>query len=852
MRRALAIVGIIAGGLIIAVVAVFIVAAVNLNSIIAQQRGYLLQRASDALGRDVQVADITASLGWGVMADLKGVKIADDPAISQEPFVEARNLYATVDLIPLLSRQLHVTEITLKDPEIRIIRGSDGKLNVASIGKKSKQNPFNQAPGSGKSAKGNLEGGPMEESPRQPGAPPSMLSALFVKDFSIEDGKIVYTDQQAGVAPIKVSNIDLKVTEFSFDRPFDLKLDLAALSDSQNFDVTAKVGPIISGGAIDPTALPFSAQATLGPLTLEQIRTFASAAKAIPEKLAISEPMRVDANASGTLDSITFDASTDLTSNSIAFGDSLNKPGGVPLKVAANGTRIGSALELKFAQLNLGDLDLKATDIRTGKGKTAAQIDTNRFDLGALGKIVPALAKLNVGGRAEIHSSVEYAGGAPVANGTVALDQVTVTRPGQSTPLVSALTGNLKLAGTTADIGPLSFNVGSSRAKLTARTQSFQPLRAMYNFSADTIKLSEFLPNRPKSEQLTNLTATGSIDMMPSGPNVDADVFTPSGNLVAVAYRNLRLAASLRASQATIKSLNVIALGGTIAATGDASLDQRGAFSVAINAANIDLPQALDSQKSKSAGMIRGTLTATVNVAGRNNGSFDQIKPSLSGNGRIAVANGKLVGVNVASDALKKVNKIPAVGTLVPASVVANHPELFSNPDTDIQSLSLTFQLQGPRVTTHDLLVKTVDYSLLGDGWFDMDKNVDLGARILLTKQLSQEIIAQNDKVLFVSNRDGQIDIPLQVKGALPKPKVLPDVAQLAQTAAQQAVSSQGQKYINKYLGKNKGLGKALGKLLVGGGADDSGTGDGSGGSAPSGQATPASNPLDNLKRLFK
>src|SRR5580658_7057397 len=130
MRRALAIVGIIAGGLIIAVVAVFIVAAVNLNSIIAQQRGYLLQRASDALGRDVQVTDITASLGWGVMADLKGIKIADDPAISQEPFVEARNLYATVDLIPLLSRQLHVTEITLKDPEIRIIRGKDGRLNV--------------------------------------------------------------------------------------------------------------------------------------------------------------------------------------------------------------------------------------------------------------------------------------------------------------------------------------------------------------------------------------------------------------------------------------------------------------------------------------------------------------------------------------------------------------------------------------------------------------------------------------------------------------------------------------------------------------------------------------------------
>ncbi|HEY6419152.1 MAG TPA: AsmA-like C-terminal domain-containing protein [Candidatus Binataceae bacterium] len=850
MRRALTIVGIIVGGLIIAVVAVLLVAAANLNSIIAERRGYLLQRASNALGRDVQVTDITATLGWGVMADLQGVKIADDPALSQKPFVEASDLYATVDLVPLLSRQLHVTELTLKNPEIRIIRGKDGRLNVASIGKKSNKNPSNAAPAPGreKSPKGPVEGGPMEESSRQP---PAALSALFVKDFLIEGGKIVYTDQQAGAAPIKISHIDLKVATFSFDRPFDLTLDLAALSDQQNLNLTAKVGPIVSGGAIDPTALPFSAKARLGPLTLAQIRTFASAAQAIPEKLAMPEPFSLDADASGTLDSTTFDASTDLSSNSIAFGDSLNKPGGVPLKLAANGTRIGSALDLKFAELNLGDLDLKASNIKTGGGKTAARIDTNRFDLAALGKIVPALAKLNVGGKAEIHSGVEYAGSVPTANGTVALDQVTVTRPGQSTPLVSALTGDVKLAGTTADVGPLSFNFGSSHAKLTARAQSLQPLRAQYNFSADTIKLAEFIPSRPADEQLTQLTTTGSVAMMPQGPNVDTVAFSPAGSLANVTYRNLSAEASLRGHQATIKKLKVGAFGGTILATGNAGLDADGLFNAAIDAANIDLQQALESQKSKAAGMIRGSLNAVVNVAGSNAGSFDQIKPTLKGNGRLAVANGKLVGVNVASDALKKVNNIPAVGTLVPASVVQNHPELFGNPDTDIQEASLTFQLQGPRVTTHDLLVKTVDYSLLGDGWFDMDKNVDLAARILLSKQLSQEIIAQNDKVMFVSNRDGQVDIPLRVQGALPKPKVLPDVAQLAQTAGQQAVSSQGQKYINKYLGKNKGLGKALGKFLGGGGSDGGGA-DGSGGGAPAGQATPASNPLDNLKNFFR
>jgi len=187
----------------------------------------------------------------------------------------------------------------------------------------------------------------------------------------------------------------------------------------------------------------------------------------------------------------------------------------------------------------------------------------------------------------------------------------------------------------------------------------------------------------------------------------------------------------------------------------------------------------------------------------------------------------------------EKTQNLPVIGSLVPQSIANNHPELFNSPDTDFQQLGLTFTIQGPRISTNDLVMKTADYAMNGDGWFDMDKNIDLTARILLTKQLTDEIIAQKKNVVYVTNSDGQIDIPLRITGQLPKPSVLPDIGELAQRASQRAVQEQAQKGLGKVLG-NKGLGGFLG----GGGGGGSG-GNNNGGNNQGG------NPLNQLKGLF-
>ena len=251
-------------------------------------------------------------------------------------------------------------------------------------------------------------------------------------------------------------------------------------------------------------------------------------------------------------------------------------------------------------------------------------------------------------------------------------------------------------------------------------------------------------------------------------------------------------------------------------------------FNLRLTTTNLNVQQALAAQKSRAAGTVRGLLTGNIQVAGAGS-SFGQIEPRLHGTGAMNLSEGKLVGVNIVGQALQKTDNIPTIGAIVPAAVVARHPALFRSSDTDIQNASLTFILQGPRLITHDLNLAAADYSLLGDGWFDTDKNVDLAARILLSKAFSSELIAAKHNVAYITNPDQRVELPLRIVGHLPKPAIMPDITLLAQRAATHAA----QREVGKLIGKRGG---ALGSLLSGG----------------SGSPQRSSNPLNQLKSLFR
>ncbi len=847
MRRYLIVGGAVLGALLLVVIALLFYAASNLDSIIERNREYILTQASNALGRPVQVREIKASIGWGVMMDLAGVKVGDDPRFSQRDFLTADDVYAKVEFLPLLASELRANELVIKKPKVRIIRSKDGVLNVSTIGAK-----LNGAPGAPR------EAAPSEK-PKGPAEPPitsgqegrtdgpSALEMLSITKVTIRDGTVEYVDEQGGGKPVMLRAIDLGLRNLSVVSPIGLDLRIAALGETPNVKVSGTVGPVGSSGTLDAGQAPLKLQISLGLAEFAQLRTVPMAAAAMPANLKVTGPLAMDGNISGTIAAPRFHLDIDLTENEIIYANSFTKPAGVTFAAIAEGGLDNSMLTVAHTKVTLGDADIRADDVTFGDHNIGATVKTNRFDIASLTAVLPALVEYGASGKVQVNARVKVADGKPTATGTVDLAEVAFARPGQKSPLISGLSGKLRLNGSAAEVGPLHFKLGSSKATLSANARSLSPLQSTYDFQSDTLKLNELLPDRKngESDQLNQFAARGSVAMTDTGLRADTEASSASGSLSKVAYEALNVSAAWANQRLDLRKLGLRALGGSIAANGNVEMKSEPAFALNLDLDRIDITKALEAQESKSAGMIRGTLTGRTEVAGQGS-DFDKLRPTLRGRGRIALADAKLVGVNIVVQALGKTQNIPGIGDLVPKSIEQNHPAIFSDPDTRIDSASLTFDLDGPRITTHDLAVQAPDYRLTGDGWFDLDRQVDLNASILLSQALSSEIEVVKKNIVYLTNKQGEVVVPLKIVGTLPKVIVLPNVADLAQRAASRAVERKGKEAVEKFL-KRKGLGG-----LFGGGSGSGDTGSEGRAPVPGSAPTPSKDPLAPfLKRLF-
>jgi uncharacterized protein involved in outer membrane biogenesis len=823
MRRILLTAAVTLGVIVLLIAALLVYGALNLNSLVKSNRQYVLDRIGDSLGRDVQAQDVQIGLGWGVTLEISGLRIADDPSISQLPMLKAKQVSGRVELLPLLSRQILITRLDLFNPYVRILRDRAGRLNVATLGARGAT--------AARQAKAGREGGASQ-----------IPIHFLIQDLSIREGAVTYQDVAApGGGPIGASHVNLDLRDVNPSRPFPIKLTLAALDGTRNLSVRGTVGPLIRDGVLEVTDAPFSFNVTAGPILLDRLRDIPELRTSIPGRLSMPDPVTIKAKVKGTLREADFEVNSDLGAARLVYLGAFNKPAGTPFKISASGLRRGGVVGVSKATIKLADLQADLSDMKFGHGSWSAKVDTNRFDLAPIAKMAASLAKYEVSGSSEAHIFLASASPVPRAKGAVALDGVGFKVEGSKLPGINALTGTVRVDGNAAVLEPTNFNLGSARASIQGQASSLQPLRATYSFSADSFKLAELVPDRPPDEQVSQLKASGTIAAQPNATAVTTALTSGQGMVSNVPYRNLALLADYDGRQANVSSLTLDAYGGSIGSKADATLAPPRPFRATTNLNNIDLEQALSAQKAKAANIVRGLLSGQVNAAGKGS-DFEQIKPTLAGNGRIQITRGKLLGVNVVGSALKKINGIPAIGTLLTPDIIARHPALFSSPDTDLKLVRLSYVMTGPRMTSHDITVQSDDYNVAGDGWFDMDRNVDLSMHVLMSRQFSSELQAQKKNVSYLENPGGEIEIPLLIRGTLPHPSIQPDVQVLVQRAASQAVQQQGSRLLNRYLG-NKGLGKFLG----GGGGAPSGNPPTSNPSAPNPSAPNPIAPLENL-----
>lgn len=132
----------------------------------------------DALNRKVQLQDIRLTIWPRIGASVDGFAVLDDPSFGSGPFASLSSLDVGVKLMPLLSGQVEVEEVTLRDPVITVIKNQKGVLNVSTIGR---------------------TGVAVPETPSRAPIPSTevplkVLALLAVDRVSVDGGKLTYRD----------------------------------------------------------------------------------------------------------------------------------------------------------------------------------------------------------------------------------------------------------------------------------------------------------------------------------------------------------------------------------------------------------------------------------------------------------------------------------------------------------------------------------------------------------------------------------------------------------------------------------------------------------------------------------
>jgi len=248
MKRALKIVGIVIAVLIVIVLVLPFVVNVN------DYRPRIESELTNALGRNVTVGNLSLSLWSGSLA-ADNIAIADDPSFSSSPFIKAQTLNVGVEILPLvLSKTLHITELTLSQPQVNLLRNREGKWNFSTIGaaspsKKTGATPPSSAgqapPPSGTETTKTSPSTPAE-SPKEASNPKSEQSIeqnLSVGKLSIKNGQVSIADTAKATKPHIYKNANLTVKDFSFSSQFPFTLT-ADLPGGGNISLDGNAGPI--------------------------------------------------------------------------------------------------------------------------------------------------------------------------------------------------------------------------------------------------------------------------------------------------------------------------------------------------------------------------------------------------------------------------------------------------------------------------------------------------------------------------------------------------------------------------------------------------------------------------------
>ena len=864
MKKLLIVVGIV----VVLLAAAVAILVANLDKVVDSKKEYILEQAETALGRSVTIDEIGVTLSRGIGVKLRGVAIADDPAFSGEPFVEAGDLTVRVKLWPLIRKQIEIKRLVLNDPVINVTRDENGTFNFDSM-------ISSPQPGGGAATSSD--------------APPAAAATVVLAFADIKNGTILFEDRTQNLR-LDVRRIDFTARNAGLGQKAIVELKAAIASEEQNVEVSGTVGPVqgyetpdllrptpvdlgvslgpLTAGQIErflpagpateqlkaldvgdvratfkimgslgalevssaeltaalfgavapnivvrlrtkpvdvlavgggnPPDVAFEGNAELGPLPLDKLLVQARAAGGVPPELEMSGDGTASVEFDGTPGAISISASVDLVGGSVRFGEQFIKQPGTPMGLSSSLIVGPESVGIEKSTVTVGTMVFDATGRIDLAGDVPAldmAVNSRPIDIATVTAMLPALVAYSPAGRVELTASVKGTpgpGSLPNVDGTLTLEKGAVTLPQIPQPVTGAR-ATLRFTESGARVENGEATVGRSALQFRAEATSFEPMEATYRVTSSEAWRADFnTPPKPaaRPEVLRDVRVEGRLWQEGELIRNSGTAVSPAGSVANLDYRDLKATIGSTKDRVEIESYSVKTLGGTVEGSGAfLTAAEPPSFELSTQVRNVNLAEYFKYKVESIPRFIDGTIDVDLDLAGAGQ-EWQAIQPTLSGKGGAVVIKGALLDFNIANDLLHGIGQLPLVDAAAINRVRQKNPKLFSGANTGFQDLRGEFRIENGRIHSRGLVLKSADYSIFGEGWVSLDRQMNLKTTIVFSAAATRDIAGDLSVVKYLTNDKGQLEIPVSLIGSIMKPRLVPDIDALSSRIQDSAIDA--------------------------------------------------------------
>jgi AsmA protein len=447
---------------VVAVVVVLLLVAPFLIPV-NQFRPTIEEKASAALGRKVQVGNLSLSLIGGSLS-AEDLSIGDDPKFSPTPFLTAKSLKVGVEIFPLIfSKSLNVTGITIDSPQVTLLHNAAGQWNYSTLGGASNSAPAkSQAASSGSSS----------------------ATELSIKKLELKNGSIIIGSTNTQKRST-YDHVEVTASEVSMASKFPVTVG-ADLPGGGKFKLDGTVGPVDQS---DASLTPLDAKLNVAGFNL-------AASGVLAPSAGLGGLLDLDSTIASQGGEAETKGTAKLSKALLIAGGS---PSGVPVTIDFN-TKYNlrkNAGVLNPSTLKIGTAAAHLSGTYETKGdETVLNIKVDGKDMPAkdFEAFLPALG-------------INMPKGASLQAGTLSTD---LTLTGATDKLVtngSVGLYNGKLAG--FDLGSKMSGIASLAGIKSGKDLDIEKLTSNLHMAPDGLKADQFIAVLPA---LGNLTGAGTID----------------------------------------------------------------------------------------------------------------------------------------------------------------------------------------------------------------------------------------------------------------------------------------------------------------------------------------------------